>query len=338
MPGTASTIATLVLILLILIIIFVIGYLIYYEATSANKKAGEACNADKECANKDCAYETAADDAHKICCPSGNHDFNNDVYYCTGMPNGSVCTSDVQCKGGRCEGDLGGLRGGICYGNGVAGDACVADADCKNDFCARLDGNDTTLHCCADGYVYDALSAHYFCKNMPDGNNCRQDDMCKSGLCKNGVCIEKLLAGGNCDSNSECVSDACAYAQRAAANTTCCTGTRSYGYGNYYCDNMPTGNLCWSNSECASGYCNSDYVCEDKQGPGMACTADAECSTGACAYLQRADTAYHCCPSGHWATYAANPYCTQMPNGNLCWSNAQCASGHCDGTTFACAP
>jgi hypothetical protein len=38
---------------------------------------------------------------------------------------------------------------------------------------------------------------------------------------------------------------------------------------------------------------------------------------------------FDCCPSGNRELYAGYHYCTGMPNGNTCFSNAMCASDIC---------
>ena len=61
------------------------------------------------------------------------------------------------------------------------------------------------------------------------------------------------------------------------------------------------------------------------------CRSNSECSSRACGRLQAGDENLVCCPSGHTSMYTGYDYCTQMPNGSLCWSDSMCASGYCEG-------
>jgi hypothetical protein len=75
---------------------------------------GEKCDIDANCKNGACGRETAADGAPKKCCKSGKVGRYSGYDYCLGMPDGSTCWSDAQCKYGNCKGNLGGLQRGKC--------------------------------------------------------------------------------------------------------------------------------------------------------------------------------------------------------------------------------
>lgn len=60
------------------------------------------------------------------------------------------------------------------------------------------------------------------------------------------------------------------------------------------------------------------------------CKSNSECSNKACGRVTAADNApLVCCKSGALDLYAGYDYCTQMPSGSICWSDAMCASGGC---------
>ncbi len=78
------------------------------------RKAGSSCEYDGDCLNGACARPTAADNAPLQCCPSGKSGMYGGYYYCLGMPDGSTCWSDAECKSGTCKGNWYGLQRGTC--------------------------------------------------------------------------------------------------------------------------------------------------------------------------------------------------------------------------------
>ena len=64
---------------------------------------------------------------------------------------------------------------------------------------------------------------------------------------------------------------------------------------------------------------------------GAACSSDSDCSNNACGRENAGvDASKVCCPyGGPSETYAGYSYCTNMPNGNHCFSDAMCASQIC---------
>ena len=62
-----------------------------------------------------------------------------------------------------------------------------------------------------------------------------------------------------------------------------------------------------------------------------------ECG-GACGrktYADADNNNFICCPSGETDTYGARDYCTEMPKGSTCASDAMCANGACGRKTYA---
>ena len=68
---------------------------------------------------------------------------------------------------------------------------------------------------------------------------------------------------------------------------------------------------------------------------GAICSSNSDCKNKACGRQTAADdTKLICCPSANTDLYAFHDYCTGMPNGSVCWSDAMCASGNCSGNVF----
>lgn len=65
---------------------------------------------------------------------------------------------------------------------------------------------------------------------------------------------------------------------------------------------------------------------------GAACHRDNECANGACG-RPGADTALACCDSGHTSSYWFHDYCTGLPQGTPCWTDAMCGKGSCEGVS-----
>jgi hypothetical protein len=60
---------------------------------------------------------------------------------------------------------------------------------------------------------------------------------------------------------------------------------------------------------------------------GEACSIDSDCGNDACGRPTAADGAGKvCCPSGDTTRFGGFDYCTRMPEGATCWSDAQCDS------------
>jgi hypothetical protein len=69
------------------------------------------------------------------------------------------------------------------------------------------------------------------------------------------------------------------------------------------------------------------------------CGVDADCGGSGCGRITaRADAPLVCCPSGQTSRYGGYDYCTQMPEGSACFSDAVCAgAGQCDKSGVGCA-
>ena len=61
---------------------------------------------------------------------------------------------------------------------------------------------------------------------------------------------------------------------------------------------------------------------------GGACKSNKDCVNGACGRAG-AGGALNCCASGNTDSYMFYDYCTKMPSGTPCWSDAMCSNGSC---------
>lgn len=65
---------------------------------------------------------------------------------------------------------------------------------------------------------------------------------------------------------------------------------------------------------------------------GATCDSNSQCNNNVCGYQSGATGApLICCPSGQSDLFGGFNFCTQIPNGSPCWSDAMCASGVCIG-------
>jgi len=106
-----------------------------------------------------------------------------------------------------------------------------------------------------------------------------------------------------------------------------------------YCTEMADGTTCWSDSMCASKYCQGNLgglqrgTCTSStKANGETCTKDRECLSDACGRLSADDAhtnLYLCCDE--ITTYAGVDYCARLPVNAMCWSDAMCLTGLCKG-------
>ena len=76
------------------------------------------------------------------------------------------------------------------------------------------------------------------------------------------------------------------------------------------------------------------FIFKKKKGTlkaGEVCQSDDKCINGNCGREQAGTGVKKCCPNATSEIYDGYRYCKDMPNGNLCWSDAMCGSGYCEG-------
>lgn len=236
------------------------------ENKKSTKNTLEPCTSNAECINNACGRSNAADGALK-CCASGSITTYAGYDYCTQIPDGQSCWSDVMCKTGHCSNNKGGIQKGICQAKVDVSARCETNSDCKNNACGRATAQENTpLTCCASGKIA-TYGGYDYCDNMSDGATCWSDAMCDSGYCggnmggiQRGTCKSLAAAGQACSVNNDCANGACARASaRDGEGLTCCASGQTSTYAGYdYCKNMPNGTTCWSDAMCKSGTCKGN--------------------------------------------------------------------------------
>ena len=305
------------------------------------------CDAGEECQNHKCGRPTATDGATKVCCPSGKSALYAGYYYCLDMPDGSTCWSDAQCKGGICQDNAGGTKKGVCMSPQPINAKCNANNECQNHECGRPTATDGATKVCCPSGKSGIYAGYNYCLDMSDGSTCWSDAQCQGGICqgnaggtKKGVCMSPQPINAKCDANNECQNSICARTTAAdGATKACCPSGKSGLYaGYYYCSDMPDGSTCWSDEQCKGKICQGNAggikkgICMSPQPINAKCDVNNECRNNACARATAADGATKvCCPSGKSALYAGNAYCLDMSDGSICWSDAQCKGGICQG-------
>lgn len=152
-----------------------------------------------------------------------------------------------------------------------------------------------------------------------------------------------LKDNSECVHNSQCDSGACGYPAAGADKHICCPSKKVNTYAaNDYCTEMPNGTACWSDAMCANGVCIGNLggvktgVCGGKAPINTPCKHDNQCANGACGWPSFGASQQICCPSGDLDRHVwANDYCTQMPSGTKCLTDAMCASKLCKGSIAA---
>lgn len=327
----------------LLIVIGIIAVVAFVYIKDYNLPVNESCTHNSQCQNGACGLP-AAGAAQHICCPSGKLDTYAANDYCTQMPNGTACWSDAMCANGVCMGNADGTKMGVCGGDSPVNAQCDHNDQCKNGACGLPSAGATQHICCPSGKL-DTFGANDYCTQMPNGTACWSDAMCANGVCsgnaggtQKGVCSGNKPNNATCDHNDQCASKACGYPHAGATQHVCCASGKIDTYlGNDYCTQMPNGTACWTDAMCANGVCSGNAggsqkgVCGGNSPVNQSCTHNDQCANGACGYPFAGATQHVCCASGKLDTYFGNDYCTEMPSGTACWTDAMCASKDCKG-------
>lgn len=149
--------------------------------------------------------------------------------------------------------------------------------------------------------------------------------------------LGSLEISEQCTKNRDCANNACGRPTAAAGGYLCCPSGRTSTYwGVDYCADMPDLSACWSHAMCASGNCRDPNfasgrrgVCERKAAPDNFCDDNTDCENGQCGRPEAGTNARKvCCKPGQVAKeYGGYDYCTPMPHGVNCFSDAQCKKG-----------
>jgi hypothetical protein len=319
------------------------------------------CSEGPDCENLSCALASANANASSICCPNGTITSGSlnvgsyyvyDLLFCGDMPDGTFC-GDLSsiCASGFCINQ-------ICASGIEMFDPCIESNDCISGACGLEEAYATsTTICCngtavASGMVWGNSSLdHTVCANRPVGTYCDTiNEMCTSGLCIDGYCVNEALADFSpCSEGPDCENQRCALASaNASASSICCpNGTITSGslnvdgyyvYDLLFCGDMPDGTFCGDvSSICASGFC-INQTCA----PGIAifepCAESNHCVSGACALQEANATSTTICCNGTTTTtglvwgnsLSYQSVCANRPSGTFCDTmNEMCASGLC---------
>jgi hypothetical protein len=328
------------------VFITLVGMGVYFYVKDYNLPVNVACTHNNQCKNGACGLPSAGATQH-ICCPSGKIDTYAATDYCTGMPDGTACWSDAMCANGLCIGNNGGLTKGVCGGQQPASSKCVHNDQCAGKACGLPSAGAADHICCPSGKT-DTFAGNDYCTGMPDGTACWTDAMCANGLCsgnaggvQKGICSGNKPANAGCDHNDQCANGACGLPYAGATQHICCASGKIDTFAaNDYCTGMANGTACWTDAMCANGVCSGNAggtqkgVCSGNAPPSASCVHNNQCSNGACGYPYAGASQHICCPSGKIDTFAGNDYCTEMPAGNECWTDAMCASKDCKGNAY----
>jgi hypothetical protein len=280
----------------------------------------QPCESNRNCLNDACGRLTAADNAQKICCPSGNTHNYGLLDYCTEMVDGSICFSDAMCKEG---------------------------SECVKPSVSMVNTNSSSTQMqCSDEYNTSVCGTYAVLNGLAEAIG---------SITKKGICVNKQKNPGNiCTSNPD-DSDGCKYGcgytsmdnlGNPVGNTVCCD-VDQYTVQNVndtYCAPFKTGSHCESDKFCGTGSyctdcgllsCSKDSVCKKQKNINEECDESKECLNELCARRTAADHAPKiCCPYETAIgvdTFAGYDYCKRMEDGETCYSNSMCESGTCEG-------
>jgi len=245
--------------------------------------------------------------------------------------NGVPCTAKSQCLSGYCV-------DGVCCGN-ICNLQCQACSEARkgqgyDGVCGPIASGKDPDNECNPGECGGAGTCNQQQTPQPNGTVCVTGAQCASNYCVDGLCCDTACAGS---------CQACTAAKKGSgADGTCgnigydrdpddecygggCSGTGSCKYYN--------GLPCAAGGDCLSNYCVDGFCCNN------VCTgACAACSTakkgsgfnGVCGLIAANTDPDNECTNGECTgSGSCNSPQQPAPNGTVCASAAQCASGFC---------
>ena len=305
---------------------------------------GQSCpnesNDDIQCVSNECSIHDNTSGYY--CCPNGEYFTYNGVKYCKFDTNGNLTTTgndcylNEQCSTGWCNSE-------ICTAKKVGGETCSADIECES------------------GNCYENMCAPQTLNSIENGTSCKLDEWCSSGWCNNDIeqCQAKIIDGQSCPNESnddiQCVSNECSIHDNTSGYYCCPNGEYFTYNGVKYCkfdtngNLTTTGNDCYLNEQCSTGWCNSE-ICTAKKVGGETCSADIECESGNCYENMCAPQTLNSivngasCKLDEWCSsgFCYNDECSdKFSNFSNCTSSNQCESNKClrfepNGNTFCC--
>jgi hypothetical protein len=315
--------------------------------TRGNAAAGEACDEAADCRGGHCTGGVCAADCDAGC-PAATACVR-DVTGATCRPAGAQAENTPCARGEEC-------RSGFCAA-GRCGRDCAADAACpvgmacvaftEGRFCfpgCGLDADCESVAYCAHDLA--ARSVCFWRGAATEGELCRRDFECASGLCRGerclGACLDGTCAGGlacrDFRRGAFCTALPAPIGAECYADAECTAGARcNAGRCMPNCaDACPEQSICPPGAAlcapiCArDADCNPGFVCQRHDGAvpfcaprGIvpshgACTHGAECETGLC-HAGRCENDCPACNNGPGGGAEGSP----------CLLDAACASGLC---------
>jgi hypothetical protein len=267
------------------------------------------------------AYYLAFEDSPESARSTSDFDFNDQVYFITGI---SCLGSGVPCPTGR----AGVCAGGVQQCTPTGGLSCVPTIAPSPEVCDGLDNDcdgvvDNGSNLCPAGTLCDRGACVATCgaATCPTNQVCTAAGVCGDAACQSvtcaagtrctsGTCVDPC-AGVTCPIGQACRGGACAdpcLGVRCDAGYTCTGGTCQLG-----CDCVP----CSAGLACGAGNRCVPAACRD-----VTCAAGTTCKAGVCVD----SCAGVACPAGQ-TCQTGN--CVDSCGGVTCTSTQKCASGAC---------
>ena len=273
------------------------------------------CNNTNECKHGSvCAFSKGTkSNKIRVCCSESI--YINGEQYCSNLPVGSSCQSDVVCSSGSCI-DL------LCSSERLENNnKCDSAGDCKSGVCGLSSFSQKAHQICCSSEESLTFEGGLYCTSMDHGTTCGSDEMCSSNNCS----LEY-------PSNTKQV---------------CCKSMRTEVIGDdEFCTGKTLGESCAVNKMCLSGYCVNEKCNIDLLLPEMSCTDDFDCQNGVCAQKSVTEIETICCPSGEKISTNVDgqvlDVCSGQANGNICTNDELCLSSSCgmsnytDDAVFIC--
>ncbi|MBR4984600.1 MAG: hypothetical protein IKY83_02525 [Proteobacteria bacterium] len=168
------------------------------------------------------------------------------------------------------------------------------------------------------------------CEACADGRMCKANSDCISNLCEENICISVA-----CDSDEKC-KDSGGHSCNMNTHTcnTCKDGIMngletSRDCGGPDCEKCNAGLGCSAHSDCLSGACNSNHVCEESVcQDDESCPDSYVCNSGVC--ISCTDTSKN---GTETDVDCGGSNCPACQDGKACIANTDCISNNCDGGT-----
>jgi hypothetical protein len=158
------------------------------------------------------------------------------------------------------------------------GETCDWDCDCENEACGREHNDDTRKVCCPGNKGTYSYFGFDWCKGYDDGEACRHNGQCLSGVCNSENRCGKGTADPvtKCSWDYECANDACGREGDVDEKVCCKTGQYCTPFGFDWCSGYGAGAPCKHDCQCTG-----DLTCHNDK-----CTCPAgfnACFDGTCA-------------------------------------------------------